>query len=166
MFKAWRDGFIFERALEMDHQHKMVMIDQIIVRGLNPNQPLNHVTICSALKTSLYPQHQQHGVWCCITKFSTGAPNGSLRERIGWGTSSRNLGTLKAGSHGNLTKCSGSVCRPPVPCENTSASYGWTKQWRLQYRISLYYCHDDESKRMTLGRVVFKSYTELQCSLQ
>lgn len=50
------------------------------------------------------------------------------------GTSSRNrspirLQTFKAGSHRNLTKCSGSACRPPVPYENTSASYGWTKQW-------------------------------------
>lgn len=54
------------------------------------------------------------------------------------GTGNRNqspirLQTFKAGSHRNLTKCSGSVCRPPVPYENTSASYGWTKQWVLQH---------------------------------
>lgn len=79
--------------------------------------------------------HQQDRVRCCAAHSTTD----NLKEQSegSTGTETRSwspirLQTLKAGSHRNLTKCSGSACRPPVPYENTSASYGWTKQWVLQ----------------------------------
>ena len=92
----------------------------------------DYVSMCSG---SLHHANKTRGgfVLCSTVKPMMGV----LGEKTGWGLAigtSHLSGykTFKAGSHRNLTKCSGSVCRPPVPYENTSASYGWTKQWVLQ----------------------------------